>query len=150
MSNDVNFADIDTRDEQMFQLRLSGMSVRKIAKQFNVTEAEAQKAIAEQCTPISQQMRKHTLELELDRLDEMEEIFYPSMKEKNTASGHLVMKIREMRADLLGYRAAIRVDATQIIQAAEVNSSDRIQRVLDDLATNRLAKAEPEIESDEG
>ena len=88
----VSLVDVDTRAEQMFELRLSGMSVRKIAKQFGVSEAEAQKQIEAQCTPLSVQMRKHVLELELDK--EMEEIYYPKMKEQqDNGTGHLVLKI---------------------------------------------------------
>ena len=82
----VSLVDVDTRAEQMFELRLSGMSVRKIAKQFGVSEAEAQKQIEAQCTPLSVQMRKHVLELELDKLDEMEAIYYPKMKEQQDNS----------------------------------------------------------------
>ena len=85
--------------------------------------------------PLSQQLRKHSLELELSKLDEIEEIFHSSMKEKNHASAAVIMRVKEMRADLLGYRAAIRVDATQIVQAEQPNTTERIQKVLDELVT---------------
>ena len=87
MSNVINFAEIDTRAEQAFELRLSGMSVRKIAKQLGLSEAETQRAIESQCVPISQHMRKHALEIELAKLDRMEEIFDPPMQEQSTATG---------------------------------------------------------------
>ena len=147
MSKVVNFADIDTRAEQAFQLRLTGMAVRKIAKQLNMTEAETQRAIESQCTPLSAQMRKHALEIELARLDRMEEIFDPAMQEQNTAAGHLVLKIKEFRADLIGHRAAVRIDATQIVQAEQLNTTDKIQKVLDEIAA--LPKpAKPDIEEE--
>ena len=147
MSKVVSLVDVDTRAEQAFQLRLTGMSVRKIAKQLGMTEAEAQKAIESQCVPLSQQLRKHSLELELSKLDEIEEIFHSSMKEKNHASAAVIMRVKEMRADLLGYRAAIRVDATQIVQAEQPNTTEKIQRVFDELAT--LPKPEkPDIEEE--
>jgi hypothetical protein len=134
VSKVIPLSDIDTRAEQAFQLRLNGVSVKRIAKALGMTEGEAQRAIEASCTPISEHMRKHSLELELHRLDRMEEIYSSGMKDQNTAVGHLLLKIREFRSDLLGTRAPVRIDAVQVVKAAEGNTTERIQRVLDDLA----------------
>ena len=43
------------------------------------------------------------------------------------------MRVKEMRADLLGYRAAICVDATQIVQAEQPNTSKAFTKLADRL-----------------
>ena len=48
---------------------------------------------------------------------------------------HGIMRVKEMRADLLGYRAAIRVDATQIVQAEQPNTSKAFTKLADRLKT---------------
>ena len=138
----VEVVEIDERADQMFHLRLAGHSVRRIARQFQVSEAVAQAAIQHCVPPISDQMRKHTLELELARLDQMQAVFYASMLQGNHQSAAICLKIKELRGDYLGIRAASRIDPIQLVKAAEPEptTTERIQKVLDELAAQRKPK----------
>ena len=123
----------------MFLLRLSGHSVRRIARQFQVSEAVVNAAVQHCVPPISDQMRKNTLELELARLDQMQAVFYPTMLQGNHQSAAICLKIKELRGDYLGIRAASRTDPIALVKAAEpeLTTTERIQAVLDDLPTTR-------------
>jgi hypothetical protein len=150
MTNVVPLVDIDSKDKQMYRDCLAGISVRTIAKRYSVTEAEALAAMDRCLTPLDLQMRLHTLQLELDRLDEMESIFHASMLKGDHASAHLMIRLKELRADYVGLRAPLWIDPTQL-QVKEVNTTDKIQRVLDDLVAHKaLAKPEDDPASDEG
>ena len=140
MTNVVPLIDIDSNDKQMYQDRLAGISVRTIAKRYGVTEAEALAAMDRCLAPLDLQMRLRTLQLELDRLDEMENIFHASMLKGDHTSAHLMIRLKELRADYVGLRGPLWIDPTQL-QVNEVNTTDKIQRVLDDLVAHKaLAK----------
>ena len=141
----VGMIEIDERADQMFLLRLSGHSVRRIARQFQVSEAVVNAAVQHCVPPISDQMRKNTLELELARLDQMQAVFYPTMLQGNHQSAAICRKIKELRGDYLGIRAASRTDPIALVKAAEpeLTTTERISGVLDDLAHNPLKGGKP-------
>ena len=85
------WVDIDSKDKQMYRDCLAGISVRTIAKRYSVTEPEALAAMDRCLTPLDLQMRLHTLQLELDRLDEMENVFHASMLKGDHAPSHLMI-----------------------------------------------------------
>jgi hypothetical protein len=52
------------------------------------------------------------------------------------ATAHLIIRLKELRADYVGLRAPLWIDPTQL-QVKQVITSDKIQRVLDDLVAHK-------------
>src|SRR5262249_26936890 len=92
------------------------------------------------CTPVSPQMRRQVLELDLERLDELQAVFYQGALKGDAAAAAITLKIAERRAAMLGLDlpAAIRPDPIQVAVTAEPETStERIQRALDAIAAER-------------
>jgi hypothetical protein len=89
--------------EDIVQARVRGESVRSIARRLSCTSAEVRAALdrfAE--TVVDDSTRKHTLALELERLDQLQQVFGGRALEGDVASGALVAKIIERRCTMLG------------------------------------------------
>jgi hypothetical protein len=90
-------------DDEVIRQRISGRSARAIAKAQATTVAEVNKALDRFTeTTIDDKVRKHTLALELARLDEMQEVFYARALEGDVQCGALITKIIERRCTMLG------------------------------------------------
>jgi hypothetical protein len=124
------------RDEQMFQERLTGTSIRTIARRFRVSEGEVRNAIGRVCAPVNEQLRKHTLEIELERMDDLLRPFYLEARDGNVAAAAICVKISERRARFLGIDAPVQVDPVALTAAATPaqTSTDRIRAALDRIA----------------
>jgi Tfp pilus assembly PilM family ATPase len=82
---------------------VAARSARAIAKAQSTTVAEVNKALdlfTE--TTIDDKVRKHTLALELARLDELQETFYARALEGDVQCGALITKIIERRCCFFG------------------------------------------------
>src|SRR5215469_11499413 len=81
-------------DDEIVQQRVSGRSARAIARAQGCSVAEVNKALDRFTeTTIDDKVRKHTLALELARLDELQETFYARALEGDVACGALITKI---------------------------------------------------------
>jgi hypothetical protein len=90
-------------DDEIVQQRVSGRSARAIARAQATTVAEVNKALDRFTeTTIDDKTRKHTLALELARLDELQETFYARALEGDVQCGALITKIIERRCTMLG------------------------------------------------
>jgi hypothetical protein len=122
-------------EDEIIQQRVSGRSVRAIARTFGVSVAEVTAVLDRFArTTIDDKVRKHTLALELARLDELQEIFYARAMEGDVQSGALVAKIIERRCMMLGLYTGPTA-TLQVIeaQAPMETSTEKIRRVLDQL-----------------
>jgi transposase-like protein len=73
-------------DDEIVQQRVSGRSARAIARAHGITPAEVSKVLDRFTeTTIDDKTRKHTLALELARLDELQETFYARALEGDVA-----------------------------------------------------------------
>src|SRR5262249_3233753 len=90
-------------DDEIVQQRISGRSVRAIAKAQSCTLTEVNR-VPDRFTEktIDDRTRKHTLALELARLDALQETFYARALEGDVACGALITKIIERRCVMLG------------------------------------------------
>jgi len=90
-------------DDEVIRQRISGRSARAIAKAQATTVAEVNKALDHFTeTTIDDKVRRHTLALELARLDELQETFYARALEGDVQCGALITKIIERRCTMLG------------------------------------------------
>ena len=77
-------------DDVIIQQRISGRSARAIAKAQGCSVAEVNKALDRFTeTTIDDKIRRHTLALELARLDELQETFYARALEGDVQCGAL-------------------------------------------------------------
>jgi len=132
----------DQEAESIFRARLTGKSVRTIAKEFGLTTAEVAKIVETMCEPVSPATRRAALALDLERLDQLQTVFYERAMEGDAASAAIALKVSERRSALLGLDvpASVRGDPVQLtVQAAPETSTERIQRVLATLVAERPA-----------
>jgi DNA-binding CsgD family transcriptional regulator len=129
---DSNIVEFHDRDQQMFELRLQGASIRSIARQFRISEQQVQATVARMCTPLTVQLRAHTFELELERLDQLQKAFFTDAQKGDPAAAAITLKILERRACMMGIDAP-RADPMQLIAEAnpvKKTTTDRIEAAL--------------------
>ena len=120
-------------DDEIVQQRVSGRSARAIARAQGCTLAEVTRVL--DCfteTTIDDKTRKHTLALELARLDELQETFYARALEGDVACGALITKIIERRCVMLGLYTP-QTATLQIIEAEapRETSTDKISALIE-------------------
>ena len=129
-------------DDEVIRQRISGRSARAIAKAHATTVAEVNKALDRFTeTTIDDKIRKHTLALELARLDELQEVFYARALEGDVQCGALCTKIIERRCTMLGLYTPPAA-TLQVIEAEapKETSTDRICAAIDRIRGKRLPR----------
>jgi len=120
-------------DDVIIQQRISGRSARAIAKAQGCSVAEVNKGLDRFTeTTIDDKVRKHTLALELARLDELQETFYTRALEGDVACGALITKIIERRCTMLGLYTP-QTATLQVIEAeaSRETSTERLRAAID-------------------
>jgi len=120
-------------DDEVIRQRISGRSARAIAKAQATTVAEVNKALDRFTeTTIDDKIRRHTLALELARLDELQETFYARALEGDVQCGALITKIIERRCVMLGLYTP-QTATLQIIEAEtpRETSTERLRAAID-------------------
>ena len=120
-------------DDTIIQQRVSGRSARAIARAQGCTLAEVSKVLDRFTeTTIDDKTRKHTLALELARLDELQETFYARALEGDVACGALITKIIERRCVMLGLYTP-QTATLQVIEgeAPRETSTERLRAAID-------------------
>src|SRR5215471_2990711 len=89
--------------DEIIQQRISGSSVRAIPKSHGCAVTEVNAVIDRFAdATIDDKTRKHSLALELARLDQLRETFYVQALGGDVVSGALCAKIIERRCTMLG------------------------------------------------
>ena len=120
-------------DDTIIQQRVSGRSARAIARAQGCTLAEVSKVLDRFTeTTIDDKTRKHTLALELARLDELQKTFYARALEGDVACGALITKIIERRCTMLGLYTP-QTATLQVIEAEapRETSTERLRAAID-------------------
>ena len=120
-------------DDTIIQQRVSGRSARAIARAQGCSLAEVSKVLDRFTeTTIDDKTRKHTLALELARLDELQETFYARALEGDVACGALITKIIERRCTMLGLYTP-QTATLQVIEAEapRETSTERLRAAID-------------------
>jgi hypothetical protein len=126
-------------DDEVIRQRISGRSARAIAKAQATTVAEVNKALDRFTeTTIDDKIRRHTLALELARLDELQETFYVRALEGDVQCGALITKIIERRYTMLGLYTP-QTATLQVIEAEtpRETSTDKISALIETILTTR-------------
>src|SRR5262249_40578601 len=127
-------------DDEIVQQRVSGRSARAIARAHGITPAEVSKVLDRFTeTTIDDKTRRHTLALELARLDELQETFYARALEGDVRCGALITKSIESRCTMLGLYTP-QTARVQIIEA-EAPKETSIDRI--EAAIKRIRRIKP-------
>src|SRR5262249_47403674 len=123
----------EMNDDEIVQQRVSGRSARAIARVQGCTLTEVNRVLDRFTeTTIDDKTRKHTLALELARLDELQETFYARALESDVACGALITKIIERRCTMLGLYTP-QTATLQVIEAEtpRETSTDKISALIE-------------------
>ena len=138
-------------DDTIIQQRVSGRSARAIARAQGCTLAEVSKVLDRFTeTTIDDKTRKHTLALELARLDELQETFYARALEGDVACGALITKIIERRCVILGLYTP-QTATLQIIEAEapRETSTERLRAAIERIRGKRHQDDLPATDQDD-
>lgn len=129
-------------DDAIIRQRIAGRSVHAIAKAQGCSVAEVNRVIdlwADQT--ITDRIRKHTLTLELARLDELQQVFYQRALEGDVQCGALVTKIIERCGVMLGLHTP-QTAVLKIVEDAgpKQTNTDRIEAALNALLADQRKK----------
>ena len=129
--------EVITRERAMFLDRVRGKSVRAIAEEFGISPTECQAIISSQCQHVDMQLKLHTVELELARIDALSAVYYPLAQAGNQAACATWIRLQERRAAYLGTETPLRIESTMARAEAAPRSSG-VDRIME--ALNRIAK----------
>ena len=138
-------------DDTIIQQRVSGRSARAIARAQGCTLAEVSKVLDRYTeTTIDDKTRKHTLALELARLDELQETFYARALEGDVACGALITKIIERRCTMLGLYTP-QTATLQVIEAEapRETSTERLRAAIERIRGKRHQDDLPATDQDD-
>ena len=138
-------------DDEVIRQRISGRSARAIAKAQATTVAEVNKALDRFTeTTIDDKIRRHTLALELARLDELQETFYARALEGDVQCGALITKIIERRCVMLGLYTP-QTATLQIIEAEapRETSTERLRAAIERIRGKRHQDDLPATDQDD-
>lgn len=126
-----DLSDIEKRREKVWELRINGMPVRKIAKILNMPWRTVYHDLSTKTRQVdTAKLLETELDLDIDRLNGLLRIYYPlatgrrkgrkmmdptQIPPPDKDAAKLVLQILKQRADLLGLNAPKRVDITALI-----------------------------------
>src|SRR5262245_48054182 len=138
-------------DNEVIRQRISGRSARAIARARGCTLTEVNRVLDRFTeTTIDDKTRKHTLALELARLDELQETFYARALEGDVQCGALITKIIERRCTMLGLYTP-QTATLQVIEAERPRetSTDKISALIDRIRGKRHQDDLPATDQDD-
>lgn len=105
------------RRRRVWDLRMKGMSIQKIADQEGMTYWQIHQDLeaAARLVDVTKYL-EHELHLDLQRLDQLFAAWFPSALALDADSAKIVMTIMDRRAKLLGLDAPKRIDIDMLIR----------------------------------
>lgn len=133
MTDTVTMLDEKSREDQVYRMRLIGTSVRAIADHFAISVADVNRIVDSRMVKLDNALRVRAVALDYERLEEMQIRFLRDALKGDVTAGHLVLKIAERRAAMLGTDAPLRVDPVQLIDATghKPTSTEELQSAID-------------------
>jgi hypothetical protein len=122
--------------DKVLALRVAGMGVRKIAKELGCTVAEVNAALDQVVNSFDGHYRSRAMAVEIERLNEIVQVFYSQMKRGDPGAATIVLKVHERLALLLGLvtpSATITLVEQRAMERERPTSTARIAAILDRL-----------------
>jgi len=130
------------RDRKAFRLRLNGVPVRQIAHQLDCTVGEVEGSLTRMCGGVTPTLRARTVEIELERLDDLTQIYFGKAREGDYDACALVIRLMERRARMLGIDIQPRAGISDDSRPEPATTTDKIMAALDRLAHGPVIEGE--------
>ena len=114
------------RDQRILQLRLAGVAVRRIGKQFRMSDKSVLAALDRTLPAVDAVSRARLFKQDLATLDQLQAWWFAQAKTSPTAAG-IVLKILERRSQMCGLDAPVRLDPIQITTGGKPQQSSTAQ-----------------------
>jgi hypothetical protein len=142
----VNWEDAATkfeRDRQAFRLRLNGVPVRAIADQLKCPPSEIEASLIRMCGGVTPSLRARTVEIELERLDDLTQVYFGKARTGDYDACALVLRLMERRSRMLGLDIQPRGESALNESRPQATSTvDKIMAAIDNLAHGPVIEGE--------
>jgi hypothetical protein len=125
------------RDEQVYQARVRGQSVRQIAWAYRLSTSEVEKIIDRLAPRLDVVARAQAAAIEVERLNALHAVFYNDALEGKPQAAMVCLKIGEHIRGLLGLNAPLRVDPIEVQLTVGPSSTDKIEALLEAIVAER-------------
>jgi hypothetical protein len=130
------------RDRKAFRLRLDGVSVRSISEQLKCTPAEVEGSLIRMCGGVTPTLRARTVEIELERLDDLTTVYFAKARDGNLEACAMVLRLMDHRAKVLGLYIQPRAFAPDEDRPQQSNTVDKIMAALNNLKHGPVVEGE--------
>jgi|tagenome__1003787_1003787.scaffolds.fasta_scaffold20537934_2 hypothetical protein len=135
-------AERDERDHEILQLRLAGLSIRRLAREFKVTDREVLRALERGLPQLTPETRTRMFREDLLRLDELMIHWFAAAKNGSASAANatqLCLRIMERRSALCGLDAPVhwRIEVIEQAAASAESSTAALLKELDRIAAER-------------
>jgi hypothetical protein len=139
MTNVTVIDDELDQDAEILRQRLAGLSVRRLARTFNISENRVLKSLDRSLPKLSPEVKVRLYREDLSRLDELLAAFYPLAKTGSSSAAQTCIKLIERRACMVGFDAPTKVDILVEKREGSGNSTEDLLRELDRIVAERPA-----------
>jgi hypothetical protein len=116
--NVVSLFDDDEVDRKILALRLAGVSIRKIGREYSLSDKQVNESLDRSLPTLSDEMRIQLFKIDLQRLDELTTYWWQQAKSGSAVGTTLVVKLMERRSQMLGSDVAPHMRVQVIQQGA--------------------------------
>jgi hypothetical protein len=133
----------DALADRIYRARLGGISARSIREQFNCTVADVNAAVDRKMIQVDNRYRVRMTAIDLERLEMLTSRCIDAIVKGSFAAGHLLLKVMERRAKILGTDAPLRIDPIEIAAPSET-STQELKRIFDEIRRERSGEPSSE------
>ena len=132
------------RDDRIYRMRLLGFSPRTIAEKLGIAVTDVHLATDARMPKVTNEYRARAFALDLDRLELLTTKCLEAISKGSLAAGHLLLKVLERRAYMLGTDAPLRIDPIELVAKPET-STENLRRVFNEMRREHLAEQPPPL-----
>jgi hypothetical protein len=100
----------DELDRKILELRLNGLSVHRLAREFGISARSVERSLSRTLPELTPELRVRLFKEDLTRLDEMMVAWYRQAKGGSAVATGLCIKLMERRSAMIGGEAATRIE----------------------------------------
>jgi len=115
-------------------MRLGFVPMKQIAEQLDCTVGEAESAWIRMLGAVPPDMRARVTREELERIDQLERVYWVKAIQGDYRAAELCMKFKERRARMLGLDAPPQTESALMPERVRISSTERISASLDRIA----------------
>jgi hypothetical protein len=141
----------DDQDRKILQVRLAGTSIRKIGREFGLTDKQVLASLDRSLPSLTPETRIRLFKEDLARLDELMIHWYALAQTGHATATTLCVKLMERRAQMIGADAPVHMRVEVVDQSAteQSSSTDILLRELNRIAAeakpvNLIEHSEPD------